>query len=142
MIRRLVLLAVVLPLAGAAQASEEAPKKDVGQYVDLQPMALPLQLDGRLANYVFVNLRLNLTASANTAQWRAKEPFFRDAVVRAAYRTALQPAPNNQKFADAPLTAAVLREAVAITGPGVVKSVTISAQALRGQAPPPKPGKG
>ncbi len=38
-------------------------------------------------NYVFVIVRINLTTTANAAQLREKEPFFRDALVRAGHRT-------------------------------------------------------
>ena len=83
-------LAAILSLA-AAGAHAAAPKKDdkgdVGQYVELQPVGLPIVTNGRLVNYVFVYVRINLTSSANVARLREKEPFFRDALVRAGHRT-------------------------------------------------------
>jgi hypothetical protein len=87
-------LLAVLPLAfaaGAAQASGggggEGGKESGGQYVDLSPVALPIVLNGRLINYVFVQVRINLTPSADAPKIREKEPWFRDALVRAGHRT-------------------------------------------------------
>src|SRR5690349_10869581 len=82
------------PLALIAAAAHAPAKKEggdekspVGQYVDLSPVALPIVVDGRLVNYVFAYVRINLTLRANSVKLREKEPFFRDALVRAAHRT-------------------------------------------------------
>ena len=48
---------------------------------------MPIVVDGQLVNYVFVYVRLNLTSGANATRLREKEPFFRDALVRAGHRT-------------------------------------------------------
>ncbi len=133
MIRRALIATAFALAATTAQAAE--PKKegkgDVGQYVDLQPVVLPIVNRGLLVNYVFVTVRINLTGGANAARLREKEPFFRDALVRAGHRTPFtNPADLSQ--VDAPrLTAALAREAAAIAGPGQVRSVVITSQAPR-----------
>jgi hypothetical protein len=133
MIRRALIAAAFALAATTAQASE--PKKegkgDVGQYVDLQPVALPIVNKGLLVNYVFVYVRINLTGGANAARLREKEPFFRDALVRAGHRTPFtNPADLSQ--VDTPrLTAALAREAAAIAGPGQIRSVVVTSQAPR-----------
>ena len=68
MIRRRLILAAPLLLAApaAARAGDEGGRKQVGQYVDLQPVAMPVVVDGQLVNYVFVTVRLNLAAGADT----------------------------------------------------------------------------
>jgi hypothetical protein len=122
--------------AGPALASDKG-EKTVGQYVDLQPMALPVVMDGRLVNYVFVTVRLNLAANADTARWRAKEPFFRDALVRAGHESPFT-IPNQPDKIDAPrVSATMMRAAAAIAGPNVVKSVVVTSQtpSRRGRAP-------
>ena len=44
-------------------------------------------VNGQLVNYIFVNVRVNLTSRADVTKLReAKEPFFRDALVRDAHR--------------------------------------------------------
>lgn len=144
MLRRLLIplsfaLALLAPAAAlASSAPKEGGKKDVGQYVDLQPVGMPVVVQGRLVNYVFVYVRLNLTSSADISRWRQREPLFRDALVRTAHRTPFT-LPNDIAQIDAAkLTAALQREAVAITGPGVIRSVVVTSQAARGRAPPPK----
>lgn len=139
MIRRTLLTAVVLLSASLAQAAEPKPegkggkdgKGDVGQYVDLQPVALPIISDRRLVNYVFVNVRLNLTTAANAAKLREKEPLFRDALVRAAHRTPFSN-PADLSTVDVPrLTATLMRDATAIAGAGQIRTVVVTSQAPR-----------
>ena len=134
MLRRAVLAASLALVATGARAS--APKKeegkgDVGQYVDLQPIGLPIVAKGQLVNYVFVYIRLNLTSSANAGHWREREPYFRDALVRAAHRTPFTLASDWTKIDVAKLTATLHREATAITGPGQIRSVIVTSQAPR-----------
>jgi len=132
--RRLLLLLSLLPLALAAPAAASEKKKageenkQVGQYVDLQPVALPIVVDGQLVNYVFVSVRLNLTANADTSRWRAREPYFRDALVRAGHQTPFTLAGDYEKI-DAPrMTTTLLRAATAMTGANVIRSVVVTSQ--------------
>ncbi|TAJ73143.1 MAG: hypothetical protein EPO51_05710 [Phenylobacterium sp.] len=133
MIRRALIAAALTLVAGAAHASE--PKKegkgDVGQYVDLQPLGLPIVSKGRLVNYVFVNIRINLTTAANAAKLREKEPFFRDALVRAGHRTPFTNAADLSAVDVPRLAATLARDAGAIAGPGQIRSVVVTSQAPR-----------
>jgi len=128
-------------LASSADASEDTkpPKHDVGQYVDLQPLAMPIVVHGELVNYVFVYVRLNLTSGANVTRLREKEPYFRDALVRAGHRTPFVVPSNYQKVDEARLTAAMMREATAIAGPGQVRSVVVTSQTPQRGVSQPKP---
>ena len=139
--RLFIALAPLLILGSAAQASggPKAPKTDVGQYVDLQPLAMPIIVKGQLLNYVFVYVRLNLTTGADTTRLRQKEPFFRDALVRAGHRTPFVLAADYQKVDEAKLTAAMMREAVAIVGPGQIRSAVVTLQAPQKRVAQPKP---
>jgi len=130
MIRRrgilaLSLLLATLPLAAKA---DEGSRKQVGQYVDLQPVALPIVVDGALVNYVFVYVRLNLAPGADVSRWRAKEPYFRDALVRAGHAAPFTIPRNSEKVDAAKLVATMMRESAAIAGPGVVRSVSLTSQ--------------
>lgn len=140
MLRRAV-LASVLSLA-AAGAHAAAPKKedkgDVGQYVDLQPVGLPIVSNGKLVNYIFVYVRINLTSGANVARLREKEPFFRDALVRAGHRTPFTDPKDLSQINVATLTAALKRDATAIAGPGQIRSVAVTSQAPRRRATLPR----
>ena len=132
--------AILLSIAGHAVASEPAkPKASDGQYVDLAPVALPIVVGGQLINYVFVSARLQLTASADAAKLRAKEPFFRDALVRAAHKTPFTN-PNDYTVVDVPrLQAVLMREATAIAGGKGVKAAVVMSQTPKRRQGLPKP---
>jgi hypothetical protein len=139
--RRLITLLPLLLFAAPAVAGEEgAPaNKQVGQYVDLQPVALPIIVDGQLANYVFVSVRLNLASGSDTSRWRTKEPFVRDARVRAAHNTPFT-VPGDLQKVDAPrLTATLMRISASIYGPNVVRSVEVISQVSSRRARPRRP---
>ncbi|MBV9997373.1 MAG: hypothetical protein JO127_19390 [Caulobacteraceae bacterium] len=118
--RRRLLLSLPLALAAGAAMAEQA-----GQYVDLAPVALPVAADGRLINYVFVYLRINLTGSADMPKLRDKEPYFRDALVRAAHRTPFTRYDDYTRLDEGKLKAALYQAAVAIGGPGSIASIEI-----------------
>ena len=92
---------------------------------------MPIVVDGQLVNYVFVYIRLNLTSSANAARLREREPYFRDALVRAAHRTPFTLMSDYTKIDEAKLIPALYREASAITGPGQIRSVVVTSQQPR-----------
>lgn len=138
-IASLLALAVAHPAYAAKKADEPSKDAPVGQYVDVFPVAMPIVAEGRLVNYVFVAIRVNLTASANASKWRGKEPYFRDALARLGHRTSFA-GPNDFASVDGPrLIAAYQREAVAIAGSDV-KSVVISSQTPKQRRGLPKPG--
>lgn len=127
--RALIAAAPLVLLAAPAHASgKKEDKTPVGQYVDLSPVALPIVVRGQLVNYVFAYVRINLTNGANSVKLREKEPFFRDALVRAAHRTPFTKADDYSVVDEARLSAVLAREAAAIAGPGAVKSVVITSQ--------------
>jgi hypothetical protein len=136
--RFLSLAAPLLLLASGAHAAAEKPK-EVGQYVDLQPVAMPIVVDGQLVNYVFVYVRINLKGGADVGRIREKEPVFRDALVRDAHRTPFVLPGNWEKVDEAKLVAAMTREATTIAGPGVVSFVSLTSQTPRKHVMPPRP---
>lgn len=142
MLRRQILAALPLALAAtAAQANEGGGegKKTEERWVDLAPVALPIAVDGKLINYVFCSLRVNLTAAADPAKMRAKEPWFRDAIVRAGHRTPFTLATDYTRIDEARLKASLLREAGAIIGPRNVASVALMRQDPKQRSRLPRP---
>jgi hypothetical protein len=140
MLRRALIAGLVTLCATSAHASgkKDEGKGDVGQYVDLQPVGLPIVVNRQLVNYVFVYVRINLTSGANVSRLREKEPFFRDALVRAGHRAPFT-VPSDLGVVDVPkLTAALTRDANAIAGPGQVRSVVVTSQAPRRRARTPR----
>jgi hypothetical protein len=118
--------------AGEGHASgKKEGKGDVGQYVDLQPVGLPIVYNRSLVNYVFVYVRINLTSGANVSKLREKEPFFRDALVRAGHRTPFTLPTDLSKVDVERLTAALRADVTRIVGPGQILSVVVTSQAPR-----------
>lgn len=135
MLKRLLILCLPLVLLAAPAGAEEKPKV-VGQYVDLQPVALPIVVNGQLVNYVFVYLRVNLTG--DVTKLRTKEPFFRDALVREGHRTPFVVPGDWQKIDEAKLTAVMLRDTRAIVGADQVGSVVVTSQTPQRHVMPPR----
>ncbi len=140
--RTLLVAAVALSAASPALAAEEKKGKDekgdVGQYVDLQPVGLPIVSNRVLVNYVFVYVRINLTSLANASKLREKEPYFRDALVRLGHRTPFTLPSDLSKIDTVKLTAALKQEVVRIVGPGQVTSVVVTSQAPRRRISTPR----
>lgn len=139
MLRRALFAAPLMLVPGLALAAgPKKPAAEVGQYVDLLPVGLPIVAKGRLVNYVFVYVRINLTSGAITARLREKEPYFRDAMVRAGHRTPFTVANDYSRIDTAKLTETLYREASAIAGPGQIRSVTVTSQSPRRRVATPK----
>ena len=139
MIRSALISAILLFAApGAAEAADTGPTQ-VGQYVDLQPVGLPVILRGQLLNYVFVYVRLNLAANVDVSRLRDKEPYFRDALVRMAHRTPFTVPTDYNRIDEGRLTSGLMREASAIVGAGTIRSVVVSSQAPQHRVPNPRP---
>ena len=136
--RALLALAPAL-LATAAQASAPPKKDSAGQYVDLSPIALPVVVDGRLVNYIFVSLRLNLSPSADSVKLRAKEPWFRDAMVRAGHRSPFTNPKNYLVLDEARLKSTLLREAGAIAGAKNFTSAAVLSMTPKQRSGLPRP---
>lgn len=142
--RRLLAALVVLALAaGPAAASGAAEGKKPATTVLMSPVALPVIIDGKLANYIYITLRLNLSPKADSAKLREKEPFFRDAFLRAAYRTPLHKADDPNSLDPVKLRVTIMRESAAIAGPGqVIGFQLLRAQPQRYLPRPRPPAKG
>lgn len=136
--RRLILASMAALIATASRAAEN-PKPDADPAVTLSPVALPIVVDGRLANYIFVTVKVELTRSADEASLRDKEPYFRDALVRAGHRTPFVLRYDYDHIDVARLRAVMLREAAAITGPNIIRDVAVTEQTPQHHIPSPRP---
>jgi len=141
MLRRQLLAAA--PFAFAATAAQAAgggeAKSKEEPYVNISPIALPIAVDGKLINYVFVQLRLTLSSSANGAAMRTREPWFRDAVVRAGHRTPFTVATDYTKIDEKRLVATLLREARSIAGAKNFTSAQLMSQTPKQRSRLPTP---
>lgn len=134
--------AVVMVLSAAtARADDDAPKGD-DQTVKLSPVALPIVVDGRIVNYIFTTVQIDLTPSADVIALRAKEPNFRDALVREGHRNPFVIPNDYNRLDDARLKAVLYRDAGAIIGARWVKGVEVLSETalhfVPRQAPKPK----
>jgi hypothetical protein len=131
----------VLAAPGAALAAEGGEKDKAPQdFVDLLPVGLPVVVDGRLINYVFLTLRIRLSPKADVLKLRMKEPYFRDVLVRLGHRTPFTN-PANYTTLDLPrLQQAFAREAATVAGPGVIRAIEIVSETPQKRYGLPKPG--
>lgn len=129
--RRLILsLVAAALLAAPAHAADEKkkPGKDELQAVDLAAVGLPVVQQGKLVNYVFTYVRLVTAPGADVAKARAKEPYFRDALIRAAHRRPFTDPKDLNHIDESALKAALLPEARRLAGPGVIAAVVVVSQ--------------
>ncbi|MGQ3016811.1 hypothetical protein [Phenylobacterium sp.] len=128
------------PAAAAGGGGKAADKAGSAQYVDISPVALPVTIGARVVNYIFVGVRLNLTAMANVQKLREREPFFRDALVRAGHRAPFTGKTNFTSLDVDRLKAVMLKEAVRLGGKDVQSVAVMSQTAKRQSGLPKHPG--
>lgn len=123
-----VALAAVAPTAASASISESP--------LDAAPLSiagvgLPVIANGRIRNYIFVSLRLHLGRGQTAERMRAKEPYIRDALTRAAYRTPFTVADDWDVLDIAALSTSLMRSATALAGRGAVARIEVFNQVPR-----------
>ncbi|WP_269513475.1 hypothetical protein [Brevundimonas subvibrioides] len=122
-------LAIAATAAGSAAASEDAPAETPPQ--NITAVGLPIIVDGRIRNYVFVTVRLTLGAGQTPEQVRAKEPYYRDALVKAAHVTPFV-VQNDWAVVDtAAISALLMRVAPRISGAGAIVRAEVALQTPR-----------
>ena len=138
MLRRTLLNVLAIGLI-ARPAFAAAPATSDDRAVTLSPVALPILVDGQVLNYVFVTAKVLLTPRADSFALRDKEPFFRDALVREAYRTPFLVNGDYNRIDEGKLKAALFRDASAIAGPGNVAGVQVVSQTAQHFVRQPQP---
>ena len=138
MLRALILSALLAttPAAALAGGKKKPPEDDLGPHVDLAAVGVPIIVDGKLANYVFVQARLNVAPGQDATKLRTMEPWYRDALVRAAHRAPFVNPNDLNVVDDRRLRAVLLAEARRISGSKAFSSVEIRNQAPRNHRAP------
>jgi hypothetical protein len=131
---RILVAVLCLALPSAALAAGGGKKQALEPHVDLAAMGLPVVVDGRAVNYVFVQVRLNVAPGQDTAKLRAQEPFYRDAIVRAAHRQPFVKGDDWTVLDEARLKAVALAEARRISGAKAFAGVEVIGSAPRRRA--------
>ena len=117
-----------LALAGSAWAGADPQNPPDDHSVTISPVPLPVVVGGQVVNYVFVTAKVMLNPRADEFAIRDKEPFFRDALVRDAYRTPFLVPNDYNRIDEGKLRAALYRDATAIAGQGAIREVVIVSQ--------------
>lgn len=113
----------------AAAPTSEGPPADAS--LNMMGVGLPVIVNGRIRNYVFVTLKLILGAGQNPQSLRPKEPHIRDALVRAAHRAPFTVEGDWTTLNVAMMSAAVVAAADVVAGQGSVTRVEVVSQAAR-----------
>ena len=96
--------------------------------IQLASVGVPVTVDGKLVNYLFLSVRINLTLKANESKFRDMEPYFRDALIHTSSKISFAQ-PGKDYLLDEPRFKQVMTaEWSKITGPGMIKSIDILAQ--------------
>ncbi|WP_339914874.1 hypothetical protein [uncultured Brevundimonas sp.] len=133
MLRRTLIAGSIAGSAAAALAtSVSASEAQSGDNtLNIAGVGLPIIIDGRIRNYVFVSVRLHLGGGHTPQEISPKEAYFRDALVRSGHRTPFVVADNWNRINQAALSASLMRSAVSIAGRGAVTRVEVISQAPR-----------
>jgi hypothetical protein len=86
-------------------------------------------------------VKVDLSPSANAMALREKEPTFRDALVRDAYRTPFVTPGNYNHLDEVRLKTVFFRDATAIAGAGQVKGIEVLNQTAQHFIPPQRPAQ-
>jgi hypothetical protein len=114
-----------------AEAKEEKPAEgptEADLRLDLSGMGLPVLQDGRVVNFVFVRLRINLNPGISRPDIEAGEPFIRERMLKAAYRSPLNSGTDLMALDPKKLEAQTVIAARAVYGPTRVRSVEVRDQ--------------
>ena len=128
-------VASALPRGAAASSDSLAAPASLG----IAGLGLPLIEGGRLRNYVFVAVRLELSAGKTLEQIKPKEAFFRDALVKAAHRTPLTVPGDWTRLDERALSAALVSASAGISGRGSIRRVVVVSQTPRRRTGLPTP---
>lgn len=120
-------LLALLPAMSAHAAG--APKKETAEagppYVRLAPVAIPVFENQAVVNYIFLTVRLNLTAKADVNKLREKEPYFRNQLMQAAYKTSFALPDKNDTLDEARFKSVMIGEFSRVSGAGMIQSIEI-----------------
>ena len=115
--------------AAAASPSAETPAQPAS--FNLTGVGLPIIVGGRVRNYIFVVLKLHLGEGHALDAVKAKEPYLRDALVRAGHRTPFVLPDTWLALDTAALSASLIRSASTLIGRGAVTRVEVASQTPR-----------
>lgn len=115
--------------AEAAKAKEEA---DSNRTIDIQSVPAPIFANGKLNNYIFLTIKLEMAKGQNVLRQREQVHFVRDALIRNLHKTSVGKAGKPDELDEALAIQLIQASAAKVFGEKAVASVTIvSAEPLR-----------
>lgn len=132
-IAAMVLCVAPIGPSGMAWAAEKAKSSaEADRYIEAEHIIAPIVRDGRLANYLFITVRVDLPDAGDVWKLRARSHFLRDALLRATHRTSLADPTDDKKLNQAAAVAAFRTAAAESLGPRGFKGISIvSVQSLK-----------
>lgn len=118
-------LAIVPPSAWASAPEAKKEEATADRKVVAPNVVTPVVRDGKLVNYLFVTVEVELTDGANVMKLRDRTQFLRDSLLRATHRTALADPADDKRLnyaAAKPIFIAAANEAL---GAANIKKVNI-----------------
>lgn len=133
MIRRSLILGAlaVSALPAAALAAPETTTAPEAAWVTMTGVGLPIIVDGRVINHIFVELKLHLKPGHPLEQVRAKDAHMRDALVRAGHSRPFVLPTNYNRVDERALAASLMQIATRQLGAGIVLRVEVVRQTPR-----------
>lgn len=119
------LLALWLGFAPAQAAEKEAAADDQQQAIEFANLALPVVRDGRLENYLFATVSVELTEAADWRALRKRAHVLRDSFLRVGHERSLEVSGDVFSLDQAATIAALTPAAQAGFGAKSVKSLKI-----------------
>ena len=119
--------------ASPVLASGAPEKAAVEPNIKISAVALPIFVDRRVTNYIFVSIKIHLTPKANIDAMRAKEPYFRDALMKSAYKTSYGQKDSDDKLDEKLFKTQINTLFTGIAGPGMIQSIEIVEQKAKTQ---------
>jgi hypothetical protein len=119
---------VALPQLGmaAAYASEEKKEESGDRKVSAPNIVTPVVRNGKLVNYLFVSVEVELSNGADLLKMRDRAHFLRDSLLRASHRTMLADATDDMKLNYGAARQVFWAAAGESLGPANIKKLTIT----------------
>ncbi|MDV6329283.1 hypothetical protein [Asticcacaulis sp. 201] len=120
--------ALALPAQASGGGEGKEGKAASAPSVQLGAIGIPVTVDGKVVNYIFLSIKINLSPKANEAKMRDMEPYFRDALVRVSSRVSFAQTKRDDLLDEARFKQVMTPEWSKITGAGMITSIDIVSQ--------------
>lgn len=133
----LTLLVLSASLLATPSLAEEKPAAKAEPMIQLAPVALPITQDGRIVNYVFLSIKVMLSPKADMFKLVNQEPYYRDALVRAAHRQNMGKPGDPNRVDEAVVKATLKREAASFMDARLITGIQVVRQDPKKYLPKP-----